>query len=220
MGAAAYLYPTAVIVGAKVKEKIDYTLLGNCGIISVSPAVIYISSDRKNFINSLIKKSKAFSVNVPSAGIAPMADYCGLYSAKKADKSAVFTSFFGAETGVPMADECPVNIECRLKKRLKFDGTEVFIGEVINSLVSEQCLTNGKPDIEKISPLIYDAGGRYRTVGKWSAEANKIGKEFKKQAEKRAEKAEHEARAEKKAAKKAKKEEKKRNRNDSANYTE
>jgi flavin reductase (DIM6/NTAB) family NADH-FMN oxidoreductase RutF len=210
IGAVACLYPIpAVIVGAKSKEKTDYTLLGNCGIISVSPAIIYISSDKKNFINSLIKKAKVFSVNVPSASLAPSADYCGIYSAKKTDKSAVFTAFFGAETGAPMAEECPVNIECRLKKTLKIEGMEVFIAEVVNSFVSEQCLTNGKPDIEKISPLIYDFAHKYRSIGKWNAEAGKIGKDFKKQAEKRAEKAEQTAKKAKKAVKKARKEAKK-----------
>jgi flavin reductase (DIM6/NTAB) family NADH-FMN oxidoreductase RutF len=213
MGAVACIYSPAVIVGVKGKGKIYYTLFKNCGIVSVSPATVYISSDKKNFVNSLIKKAKTFSVNLPSASLAAAADYCA-DTDKKTDKSTVFTAFFGAETGVPMAEECPINIECKLKKTLKIDETEIFIGEVINSLVGDECLTGGKPDVEKVMPLFYDiAANRYRTVGKWTVEADKIGKDYKKQAEKRAEKEARDAKeaksAEKKAAKDAKKAEKK-----------
>ncbi|MDR2090084.1 MAG: flavin reductase family protein [Clostridiales bacterium] len=205
IGAVACLYPIpAVVVGTKVRGKTDYALFGNCGIISAAPATVYISSDKKNFTNSSIKKAKVFSINVPSAGIAAATDFCGLFSGKKTDKSSVFTAFFGA-TGAPMAEECPVNIECKLKKIFNFDDTEIFVAEIVNSFVSERCLTNGQPDIEKIAPLIYDVANKYRTIGKWSVDAEKIGRDFQKQAEKRAEEAMRTAKTEKKAAKLLKK---------------
>lgn len=54
-----------------------------------------------------------------------------------------------------MIEECPVNMECKLVKTVKF-GTEhkFFIGEIIETYVNENCITNNLPDAKKIDPLL------------------------------------------------------------------
>ncbi|MDR2047538.1 MAG: flavin reductase family protein [Clostridiales bacterium] len=178
-----YIYPLpAVIVGARAKGKTDYALISNCGVISTEPSVIYISSEGRNYINSLIKKVKVFSVNIPSVPFARAADYCGIASGKKADKTAAFTPFFDGEHPAPMADECPVNLVCRLRKTLKVEGNEVFIASVERAFADSECLTDGKPDIDKVNPLLYDVAKKYRSVGAWAGDALKIGRDFDKDA--------------------------------------
>jgi len=180
MGAYNYLYPVpAVLVGSLVNGKINYEMLGNCGIISMHPATLYISSDKKHYTNIGIKENSTFSVNIPSITNVVEADYCGIVSGSKIDKSEIFKTFYG-KLNVPMIKEFPVNIECKVIKQFEIYGMDIFIGEVINSYINEDCLIDDKPDIKKINPLIYSIKGGYRDIGEWSAESFVIGKEYKK----------------------------------------
>jgi len=52
---------------------------------------------------------------------------------------------------------------------------------VEGAYASEDCLTNGKPDVEKIRPMIYDIDfRRYLAFGDVIAQAFKVGLELKK----------------------------------------
>ena len=83
-------------------------------------------------------------------------DYCGIVSGKKADKSDIFRSFYGKLGKAPMIHECPVNLECRLVDTLDFGGgSEVFIGEILESYAEEKYFCNGIPDVEKIEPIVF-----------------------------------------------------------------
>jgi flavin reductase (DIM6/NTAB) family NADH-FMN oxidoreductase RutF len=180
MGAFNYLYPLpAVLVGAAVNDKPNYAVLGNCGIISMEPCAIYISSLKRHYTNIGIRERQVFSINIPSVNHAVETDYCGIYSGAKIDKSDVFESFYG-KTGAPMAAECPVNLECKVVKTIEIYMMEVFIGEVVNSYIDESCLNNGKPDALKINPLIYDISNVYRCFGEWEEQPFHVGKKFKK----------------------------------------
>jgi hypothetical protein len=55
------------------------------------------------------------------------------------------------------------------------------IGKIEEVYATEECLTDGKPDIEKIKPLIFsmDRGANYFSFGKRIAGAFKIGEELK-----------------------------------------
>jgi flavin reductase (DIM6/NTAB) family NADH-FMN oxidoreductase RutF len=180
MGAYNHLYPVpAVLIGSIVNGKVNYEMLGNCGIISMVPATLYISSEKNHFTNDGIRENNTFSVNIPSIENVVEADYCGLVSGLKEDKSKIFKTFYG-KINVPMIEECPVNIECKVIKQFEINSMEIFIGEVINSYINEECIENGKPNIKKINPLIYSIENRYKNIGDWSAKSFEIGKQYRK----------------------------------------
>jgi len=104
-------------------------------------------------------------------------DYMGIYSGKTTDKSELFGTFVGESGSVPMIEEAPLNMECKLVTSFEFGGVHVtFVGEVIQTYCAESCLVDGLPDIRKISPVtfsVYD--NSYWSIGMHLGKAWNIG---------------------------------------------
>jgi len=118
----------------------------------------------------------AFSINVPGSNLAKATDFCGIYSGKDNDKTELFNIFYGKVETVPLIEECPLNLECKVIHTVEVGSHTVFIGEIVETHTDDDCLTNGKPDIKKIDPIIYATGTRqYHKVGDEIGRAYKIG---------------------------------------------
>ena len=116
----------------------------------------------------LIQRGEEFVVNLPSVEQAKALDYCGIVSGRDEDKweACGFTQGVGSKVNVPLIDECPVNLECRLEKTLSLGSHDLFIGEVVAIQVDEDVLdARGRLDMEKAKPLAY-LNGEYRQIGK------------------------------------------------------
>jgi flavin reductase (DIM6/NTAB) family NADH-FMN oxidoreductase RutF len=178
-GTYPLIYPLAsVLIGAIVDGKPNFLTLGNCGIISVDPSVIYISSAKSHHTNKGIIQNGVFSVNIPSADLVKKVDYCGLVSGSSADKSKVFNVFYESDGMVPMIADCPVNMACKVINSLEVYTMEVFIGEVTETLVREDCITNGYADTKKINPLIYCMDNLYWNIGNNIGSGFSIGNDY------------------------------------------
>jgi len=175
-----FMWPKpAVLVGALVKGKPNFMTIANCGIVGWGPPMIFVCSWKENYTNSGIKRQKKFSVNIPSADMARITDFCGIYSGRKIDKSKMFQIFFGKLKSAPMIKECPVNLECKLKKIIRFDEEEVFLAEIVAIYADEKCLVKNKLAIRKINPLIYSTSDKkYFRLGKEIGKANSIGRKM------------------------------------------
>ena len=57
----------------------------------------------------------------------------------------------------------------------------IIIGQIEETHISDDCLTEGKPDLDKIKPLAYARGTspRYYALGEIIADAFSIGKRLK-----------------------------------------
>ncbi|MFX1486344.1 MAG: flavin reductase family protein [Promethearchaeota archaeon] len=182
IGARNFLYPMpTTLVGANVKNKPNYEAIAYCGIVNSKPPMISIASARSHYTNIGINENKTFSVNIPSEEMVEATDYCGIVSGSRADKSAIFETFYGRLKTAPMIMECPINLECKLVVNLFFGGLdEIFIGEIVEAYAEETYLTKDLPDIEKIKPIIYSVyDDRYWRIGEYLGQAFSIGKEFK-----------------------------------------
>lgn len=176
------VYPTplpVVLVGANVEGKPNFNVIAYSGIISRNPAIVYISSMDSNFTNQGIHQNKTFSMNIPSADLVQKIDYVGITSGRDVDKSKLFDVFYGELESAPMARECPLNMECKVIEQLNFSKMEVFIGEVVKSYIGEDFLSDGKPNVRKINPLIYSLERKYYNLGEIIADGLSIGKSFK-----------------------------------------
>ena len=181
---AKFNYPPFVmpvsLVGANVDGKPNFEAIAWCNLVDYQPNLIGVSSEKSHYTNKGIRENKTFSVNIPSAGMAAATDFCGLYSGSKVDKSKAFDVFYGELKTAPMISECPVNVECRLSQTLELLHGEVFIGEIVGVYMEDKYLTDNKPDIRKIDPLLFEGTlGSYWKVGEQIAKAFEIGKDYK-----------------------------------------
>jgi flavin reductase (DIM6/NTAB) family NADH-FMN oxidoreductase RutF len=178
-GPKTLLYPMpAVLVGAKVSEIPNFMTAAWCGIASHKPPAISVALQRKRYTLQGIKEQKTFSINVPSVDLVKKVDYCGLYSGEKKDKSQIFKIFYGTLESAPLILECPVNIECKVISYLDIGSHTLVVGEIVETYINENCITDEKADPKKINPLVYASGTeKYHRLGEEIASAFKIGKE-------------------------------------------
>lgn len=182
LGSKLYLFPSpTILIGSKTNGKENYFTAGICGPILSSPALITITVGKERFTYNGIKEYKTFSVNIPSAEMVKITDYFGLVSGKDIDKTKYFNTFYGKLNNAPMIEECPLNLECRLVQSIDYGSKwDVVIGEIVETYVSEECLTNGKPDLLKIDPILFSLPDwSYWRVGQHLAKAGDIGKTMK-----------------------------------------
>jgi len=127
-------------------------------------------------------KNGEFSINIPSADIVREADFCGMVSGADVDKAAVckFNIFYGVLKNAPLIEQCPVNLACKVEHILELGVHNLIIGQVIETHISDNCLTDGRPDLRKIKPFIYGMGpmAEYFTIGESLGKGFSLGKEL------------------------------------------
>ncbi len=185
----AYLFPMSVVlVGANVKGRANFLPLAWVSIVEYKPPMISISSYQNHHTNIGIKENGTFSVNTPSEGMMEVTDYCGLKSGKEEDKSQIFEIFYGELKTAPMITHAPLNLECKVVKTINTKeisgaekGHDIFIGEILYAYADEYYLTNERPDIKKLNPLIYSSDNSYWKISEQIGKAFNIGKNYKRE---------------------------------------
>ena len=178
LGPQTLLYPMpALLVGAMVGGIPNFMTVAWCGIAASKPPAISVGLLKERHTLKGIEEQGTFSINVPSGSLAKKVDYCGIYSGKKKDKSKLFQVFYGVLKTAPLIQECPVNLECKVIHSLDLESHTLLIGEIIETYVSQDCITDGKPDPGKIDPLIYTTGvTQYQRLGDIIGRAFHMGK--------------------------------------------
>ncbi len=176
------LYPTpTTIVGAIVEGKVNFITIAQIGIVNhARPYLISLSLAKPHHTNAGIKENKTFSVNIPNEDLVVETDYVGIVSGKKTDKSSVFEVFYGNLENAPMITECPINMECKLYDVYDTPTHDLFIGEIVETYADESVLKNGKVDLARLKPLLFDMSSiKYWSIGNPVAGCWNIGKQLK-----------------------------------------
>jgi len=179
LGARNSLYPSlTTLVGTVVDGRHNFITIAHVGIMTMN--LISFGIGKTHFSNQGIRENGSFSVNIPSEELVVRTDYCGLVSGRKEDKSVLFDIFEGGLPGAPMISECPVNMECRLEQTVETPTHDVFVGEVVETYVDEGLLEEGKLDISRLKPLLFDMTSRkYFSLGPEVAKCWSVGNELK-----------------------------------------
>ena len=144
-------YPT-ILIGTDVEGKPDFTTVAWTGVAASVPPSITIALQHHRHSLKGVRRNMSFSVNIPSADQVKESDYCGLASGARVDKAADcgFSVFYGKLKGVPFIEQCPINHGCEVVQILNLGSHELVVGKIVESHVSEECLTNGHPDPAKV----------------------------------------------------------------------
>ena len=183
MGPKLLFYPRpTLLVGANVDGKPNFMTVAANGVANTDPPMLSVAIRHHHYTLKGIRQNLTFSVNIPSTDLVKETDYCGIVSGDSVDKMKVcqFKVFYGKLNNTPMIEECPINLECKVIHILDLGTHALIIGRVEETHVSENCLTNGKPDVNKINAFIYTAefGRTYMALGQSIGEAHSIGREL------------------------------------------
>lgn len=172
-----------LLIGANVDGEPNFMVAGAGGVANIDPPMISVALRPDRYTLKGIRQNMTFSVNVPSVDLVKEADYCGIVSGSKVDKVEVcrFKVFYGRLNDAPLIEQCPVNIECSVVTLLGLGSHFLVIGKLEETHVSEDCLTDGKPDDDKIKPFIYrtSPSRMYQAFGEVIGKSHSIGQELK-----------------------------------------
>ena len=112
-----------------------------------------------------LRITNAFTVSFADERTVKESDYLGIVSGRDVpDKvaRAGFTITPSPNVDAPIINEYPLTLECKVVSFA--DG--ILIGEVVNMSADECILTDGKVDLAKLKPIVFDAAGMsYRSLG-------------------------------------------------------
>jgi flavin reductase (DIM6/NTAB) family NADH-FMN oxidoreductase RutF len=174
----------ALVVGANVAGKPNFLTIAWSGIACGEPPMISVALRHQRYTLKGILENRTFSVNVASVDQVKEADYCGTASGAKVDKVKVcgFDVFYGKLGNAPLIEQFPVNLECSVEQTLDLGSHLLVIGRIEETHVSEEALTDGRPDVDKIRPFAYIGAPpqTYLAMGENIGKAYTVGQELKK----------------------------------------
>jgi len=182
IGSQNALYPMPVtLVGALVDGKVNFVTIAHVGILNArSPHLISLGINKAHYTNAGIKANRTFSVNIPSQDMVVETDYMGLVSGRDTDKSTVFEVVFGELQTAPMIKDCPVSMECRLHEIVDNPTHDIFVGEIVATYVDDSVLTDGRIDLAKVRPMLFDMSSKqYWALGQAIGRAWHVGRQLK-----------------------------------------
>jgi flavin reductase (DIM6/NTAB) family NADH-FMN oxidoreductase RutF len=138
------------------------------GSVCSDPPMLSIAVRPDRYSHDIIKATAEFVVNVPSMDQARTTDWCGVVSGRDVDKfaSTGLTPAAGRKVSCPIVMECPLNIECRIRKRLALGSHTLFLAEVVAVQVSSQLVdARGRLNLQKAGLMAF-AHGHYFSLGR------------------------------------------------------
>ena len=138
------------------------------GIINTNPSMVYISVRPERHSYKLILEQKEFVINLVTRELVKKADQCGVFTGAKVNKFKKFslTPKMSAKVSVPLIEESPVNIECKVEKVIPLGTHHMFIAKVLAVDVDENLINNnGKLELKRANLVAYSHGD-YLELGK------------------------------------------------------
>jgi flavin reductase (DIM6/NTAB) family NADH-FMN oxidoreductase RutF len=178
---AMFPVPAALIVTASGEETNIITIAG-IAVVSSTPLTLGITLSKSRYSLELMRKSKEFTVNIPCADYVNEVDYCGITSGRKVNKFADtgLTAVNSIKVGVPIIDECPYNIECRLVREIDLGDWVFVLGEILETHIDEDKYDESSKAhiaIAKVNALVYCSKAReYWSMGQKLADGFSAGK--------------------------------------------
>ena len=153
--------PVVLVTSKNKTGKTNVFTVGWTGTINTKPPMLYISVRPERLSYEYIKETMEFVVNLPGSDLVKKVDYCGVRSGKKNDKITEmgFTLKESSNISVPYINDCPINIECKVKNIIPLGTHDMFIAEVVGSHVNKDLFDDkGKIHFENANMMSYCHG--------------------------------------------------------------
>lgn len=167
-GSALLAPAPAALVTCGTLEKPNVLTIGWTGIVCTRPPMTYISVRPERFSHDMIKESGEFVINLTTSSMCRETDFCGVKSGRDTDKIAVcgFHLSPSNKVGVPLIEECPVSLECRVVKSELLGSHTMFLAEIVGIDVDEKYIdSKGKLNLQQCGLMAY-AHGEYFALGR------------------------------------------------------
>ena len=161
------LYPLPVVLVSCGIEKPNIITLAWAGTFCSDPPSVGIGVRPERFSHHLLAEAGEFVVNIPSADLVDVVDYCGHASGRDVDKwtACGLTQDPAEKIRTPLVGECPVALECRTTNQVTLGSHDLFIGQVVAVRPNEEVLRDGGPIEWGRADLVAYAGGYYYRIG-------------------------------------------------------
>lgn len=168
LGIKPMLYPMPVLVIGTYDEEgnADAMVAAWGGVSCDDELCICLSTGHKTVKNFL--KTKSLTVSFATSKYTKEVDYLGVISGNNETnklKKCGFHVTKSKKVNAPIIKELPVTLECEL---IKYDKKtcHTFV-RIKNIVADDKVLVNGKVDIKKLDPILYDCENYgYYTIGK------------------------------------------------------
>lgn len=138
------LYPLPVVLVSVADGQGNDNLftVAWAGTVCTNPPMLSISVRPERHSYHMIKESGAFVVNLTTEALVHATDYCGVVSGKDVDKwkACGLTKIPGEKVDVPMVQESPVNIECKVREVMPLGSHDLFLADVVAVHVDDTLL--------------------------------------------------------------------------------
>ena len=166
---SALLAPVpAALVTCGTSEKPNVLTIGWTGIVCTRPPMTYISVRPERFSHDIIKESGEFVINLTTSAMCRQTDYCGVKSGRDTNKIADcgFNLIPSQKLSVPIIEQCPVSLECRVTESKPLGSHTMFLAEIIGIDVDDKYIdSKGKLNLQQCGLAAY-AHGEYFALGR------------------------------------------------------
>ena len=156
--------PVVLVTTKNSEGKVNVFTVAWAGTACSKPPMLTISVKPERLSYEYIKQSGEFVVNLPSAQMTNKVDLCGVKSGRDLDKivSQGFTLKECKNVHVPMLDECPVSLECKVKTITPLGSHNLILAESVGVNVDESIIdAKGKIHLESANLISYSHGEYY-----------------------------------------------------------
>ena len=155
---AVYLLPAVLVTCCNSSGKDNIITIAWTTNMCRKPPCLGIVINGEKYSATMIKETKEFVLNIPSAENLKGIDICGETHGDMVNKFelANFTREDALVVKPKLIRECPVNIECKVKELFMFEDSHLFIGEILKVHMDENLLeSGGKINYLKLNPVLY-----------------------------------------------------------------
>lgn len=161
----APLPPAMVTVGDF--ENANVLTIGWTGILASQPPRTYVSIRPTRYSHGILKEGGEFVINLPSADMARVVDYVGIYTGKKVDKfkKCHLTKQRSEKVSPPTISECPIALECRVTEVVTMGSHDVFFADILSVSCRENIIDEAGKMRYDLANLLAYAHGEYYALG-------------------------------------------------------